>query len=126
MGFFEFLHDCVDFLKDAWNRFTDWLGSLVEKVINSIENWLSSIINSFTEGFILITNGLINWVISKNKAQKIADKLEKNYSLREITSEQLLAQLKANAESQHEVSTTSQEQMRWQENVGSQEKMYTT
>lgn len=125
MSFFDFLHDCVEFLENVWNRFTSWLDSLIEKIINSIEKWLNSIFNLLREGFILITNGLINWVISKREVEIVKRKLGKKLGLKEITSEELLQEIKICSEV-HEVPMTNEERRNWQQIVGNQEKIYTT
>ena len=123
---FRLLRDCIDFLENTWNRFTDWLDSLIDKVIASIESWLNSISYLLEVGFILITDGLTNWVIEKNKAQRVVNKLEKEYGLKDVTSDKLLSKLKADADYQHVVSTTSQEKDRWQQTIGNKETIYTT
>lgn len=81
----------VGFLKNAWNKFDNFLGNLITKVFDFVSNWLSSVvqqivsifnklgnlINSLKEKIYVATNGVYTAIFTGSALNKSQQKVSK-------------------------------------------------
>ena len=79
----------IGFVKNAWNRFVNFLGSLIAKVFDFISNWLSSVVqqivsifnklgnlvNSLIEKIYVATNGIYTAIFTESALEKSRQKV---------------------------------------------------
>ena len=66
----EVISNCIEFFKNTWNKFINFLAELIDKILNYIADWLRSII----EKIISILSNLNNFIGSiKEKIYVVTD-----------------------------------------------------